>query len=69
MITNRHSEGLDAVGGGDEATVAVGLFLKTLPLLYLYLIGTIEFLVPLYGSEISGTEERRHLGSSIRSLR
>ena len=52
MITNRHSEGLDAVGGGDEATVEVGLFLKTLPLLYLYLIGTIEFLVPLYGSEV-----------------
>ena len=69
MITNWNRERLDAVGGGDEAAVAVSLFLETLPLLYLHLIGTIEFLVPLYGSEIGGTKECRHLGSSKRSLR
>ena len=69
MITNWDTERLDSVGGGDETTVTVGLFLKTLPLLYLYLISTIEFLVPLHGTEIGGTEEYRHLDCSKRSLR
>ena len=47
---------LHPLRGGYQATVTVGLFLETLPLLYLHLFMAIQFLVPLNRSEISRAE-------------
>ncbi len=51
---HRYGEGQWALGGGDDAAVAVGLLLETLVLLYDYGVVAIEFLIPLDRTEIGG---------------
>jgi hypothetical protein len=50
-----NGQGLDALGGGYQAAVAIGLLLKVLPLLYDNRSGPIQFLIPLYRTEIGCT--------------
>jgi len=45
-------EGLQTVGGGDDAAVAVGLFLVRIVLLDEAMVIAVELLVPLYGTKI-----------------
>ena len=52
-----NSEGLRAVGGGDDTTVTIGLLLETLAVLYKHLFGPIQFLIPLYRAEVGCTEQ------------
>ena len=51
---------------GDDTAVAVGLLLERLIALYPHLVGTVEFLVPLDGSEVGGRKEYVHRGRSSR---
>jgi len=45
-------ESLRSVGGGDDAAVAIGLFLECLAGFDPDTVGPIQFLIPLYRSEI-----------------
>ena len=57
---------LHTLCGCDDTAVAVGLFLERLMTLYPHLVGTVEFLVPLDGSEVGGGKEYVHRGRSSR---
>ena len=46
-----------AVGSGYAAPVAIGLFLEIVKLLYHAMVVSVEFLIPLYRTEIGGGEQ------------
>ena len=58
---HRHSQGLRPLRCGDDTAVTIGLFQETLVLLNPYLVGTVEFLVPLDGAKVGGGEQDIHL--------
>lgn len=53
---HRDSEGLQALGGGDDAAVAVSLFEKVVVLLYETRVIAVQLLIPLYRAEIGSGE-------------
>ena len=53
-MTNRHRQCLNAVGSGNKATVAKGLFREGLILFNEYAIIAIQLLIPLNRSEVCG---------------
>ena len=64
-----YCQSLNAVRGSYQTTITIGLFLETLPLLYLHFVGAIEFLIPLDWPKICCAEQNGHRGSNKRSLR
>ena len=56
-MCDRDSQGLCALCGGNDTSVAVGLFDEMLVNVYPHLIIPVQFLVPLHRSEIGGGEE------------
>ena len=65
IMNYRNCEGLQAVGGGDDATVPVGLFLVGVVLFDETMVIAVEFLIPLYGTKIGGLQQCRRHGKKV----
>ena len=64
----RHRQCLQPIGRGYHTTVAIGLLLIRVILLYHTMVIALELLIPLHGTEIGGLQKGgRHL--NILSLR
>ena len=50
---------LHSIGCSYDTTVAIGLFLEGVVLLYQAMVVAVEFLIPLDGTEISGLKQHR----------
>ena len=67
-MVNRHRQCLQPIGRGYHTTVAIGLLLIRVILLYHTMVIALELLIPLHGTEIGGLQKGgRHL--NILSLR
>ena len=62
---HRHRKHLRTVGRCYAAAVAVGLLLEMIVLLYLAMVVSIEFLIPLDRAEIGGCKQSGGHGSSV----
>ena len=56
-LFHRNGKCLDAVSGGNQTTVAIGLLLKALPLFYDDMFSPMQFLIPLHRAEIGCTQQ------------
>ena len=60
-----YGEGLQTVGGGNDATVAIGLLLIGVVLFYQATVVAVKLLIPLHRTEIGGLQQCRGHGRRV----